>query len=434
MSAADSSSTSAAGSSSTSASTNKLFQKWSREFSLLTGYGISHDERVYEIGRRNCEKWKKELMNFSPQVVFMMQQLKLAGADVQPEHLPCIPCNLNRSGGFSPEMGAVLLCQGNFMNKKHMEHTMVHELVHMFDHVKFKVNWNDLRHHACSEIRASSLSGDCTWTRELQRGIVKFSKQHQTCVRRRAILSVLANPACPDEATAERAVNEVWESCFNDTRPFDEMFNKLSVLVALVPFVAGLTLNVPDNLSSGGPATISWTTASGDPSTFSIELLNTIFHNSFAIANNVQPSLGSITIQLPAVPPGDGYTLEAVNITDINQVFATTGGFSIAAPSSSSVASSTSAASSASGSASGSGSSASASATAPSSSSSFGRTVSSSATPSSGSASRSGSSSAAPASSSPVSFNAGSNMKYVGAGSVGAMVVGAVIGAAVMAL
>jgi hypothetical protein len=46
---------------------------------------------------------------------------------------------------------------------------------------------------------------------------------YQTCVRRRAILSVRANPACPDEAAAERAVNEVWESCFNDTRPFDEV-------------------------------------------------------------------------------------------------------------------------------------------------------------------------------------------------------------------
>ena len=41
-------------------------------------------------------------------------------------------------------------------------------------------------------------------------------------MRRRAIDSVTANPASPNEAAAERAVNEVWESCFNDTRPFDE--------------------------------------------------------------------------------------------------------------------------------------------------------------------------------------------------------------------
>lgn len=45
----------------------------------------------------------------------------------------------------------------------------------------------------------------------------------QACVRRRAVLSVAANPACPDTETAEKAVNEVWDSCFQDTRPFDEV-------------------------------------------------------------------------------------------------------------------------------------------------------------------------------------------------------------------
>lgn len=42
-------------------------------------------------------------------------------------------------------------------------------------------------------------------------------------MRRRAIDSVTANTACPNSADAERAVNEVWDSCFNDTRPFDEV-------------------------------------------------------------------------------------------------------------------------------------------------------------------------------------------------------------------
>lgn len=45
----------------------------------------------------------------------------------------------------------------------------------------------------------------------------------QVCARRRAVLSVIDNPACPDKAAAERAVDEVWNSCFNDTRPFDEV-------------------------------------------------------------------------------------------------------------------------------------------------------------------------------------------------------------------
>jgi hypothetical protein len=37
------------------------------------------------------------------------------------------------------------------------------------------------------------------------------------------MLSVRANSACPDEATVQRAVNEVRESCFSDVRPFDEV-------------------------------------------------------------------------------------------------------------------------------------------------------------------------------------------------------------------
>ncbi|KAF9218147.1 hypothetical protein BS17DRAFT_791991, partial [Gyrodon lividus] len=146
----------------------------------------------------------------------------LSGCPVPPSNIVCAPCDPTRSGGFHPA-GAIVLCQGHFGDKKHMEDTLTHELIHMYDHCKFNIDWHNLRHHACSEIRANSLSGDCRYMRELGRGYVSFSKQHQACVRRRAILSVRANPKCPDEAAAERAVNEVWESCFNDTRPFDEV-------------------------------------------------------------------------------------------------------------------------------------------------------------------------------------------------------------------
>ncbi|PSS29668.1 hypothetical protein PHLCEN_2v2816 [Hermanssonia centrifuga] len=212
-------------SSDSSSSDASTFERWRRRFGVMTGVGISEQERLagLEAHRgRTCEKWKKELMHYSPSVVFMLKHLKLSGCNVTPDNIVCSPCDMSRSGGFSPQAGAIVMCQSHFFSKRHMEDTLVHELVHMYDHCKFKVDWNNLRHHACSEIRANSLSGDCKYTRELRRGFVSFSKQHQACVRRRAILSVRANPACPDDATAERAVNEVWESCFNDTRPFDE--------------------------------------------------------------------------------------------------------------------------------------------------------------------------------------------------------------------
>jgi inner membrane protease ATP23 len=92
-----------------------------------------------------------------PSVTFMMKQLKLEGVDVRPEHFPCVPCDLQRAGGFDHRSGSVILCQGNFFGKKHMEHTITHELVHLYDHTKFNVDWHNLRHHACSEVRGHFL-------------------------------------------------------------------------------------------------------------------------------------------------------------------------------------------------------------------------------------------------------------------------------------
>ena len=43
------------------------------------------------------------------------------------------------------------------------------------------------------------------------------------CVRRRAELSTAMNPRCRDRGEASRVVGEVFEQCFKDTRPFDDI-------------------------------------------------------------------------------------------------------------------------------------------------------------------------------------------------------------------
>ena len=76
-----------------------------------------------------------------------------------------------------------------------------------------------------SQIRASTLSGECRFTREFfTRNQWKITEQLQECVRRRATLSLMARPTCKDDVHAARIVNEVWDSCFTDTRPFDEIY------------------------------------------------------------------------------------------------------------------------------------------------------------------------------------------------------------------
>ena len=99
-------------------------------------------------------------------------------------------------------------------------------MIHAYDHLRFKVDWdNNLKHAACTEIRASSLSGECRFAREFfTNPNAKFVNQHQACVRRRAQLSLMARPNCRDEREAAKAVNDAWESCFADTRPFDEIY------------------------------------------------------------------------------------------------------------------------------------------------------------------------------------------------------------------
>nr|GAT45245.1 predicted protein [Mycena chlorophos] len=98
--------------------------------------------------------------------------------------------------------------------------------------------------------------------------------------------------------------------------------------------VEALTINTPSGLTSGGMATITWTATSSDPP-FSIELVHPSFNQDYAIANSVNPANQMITLQLPPVPPGSDYQLAFVNLTNINDVFASSSNFSVAAATSS---------------------------------------------------------------------------------------------------
>ncbi|KAI8080429.1 peptidase M76 family-domain-containing protein [Thamnidium elegans] len=211
----------------------KKFEKWTKSLKYITGLGMDEAERkdfkkrldveLEEYQCNQCEVWKDNLLKNSPPVRFMIEQLRKVDKQMTKDDFQCIPCDEMRSGGFSPVNG-ILLCPNKIGSKTHQEHTMVHEMIHMYDHHKFNVDWSNLKHQACSEVRAASLSGDCRWTREMQRGFFTFTKQHQVCVKRRAVLSVTQNPNCKNVEEAERAVSSVFESCFADTRPFDEIY------------------------------------------------------------------------------------------------------------------------------------------------------------------------------------------------------------------
>ena len=105
----------------------------------------------------------------------------------------------------------------------HASTTLVHEAVHAYDQCRARVDWSNCVHHACSEIRAAALSGDCSFQREvLLRKNVGLARQFQRCVRRRAEISVAMNPNC-DKLAAKAAVDRAWNSCYDDAAPFEHV-------------------------------------------------------------------------------------------------------------------------------------------------------------------------------------------------------------------
>ncbi|EIW87410.1 hypothetical protein CONPUDRAFT_96820 [Coniophora puteana RWD-64-598 SS2] len=108
------------------------------------------------------------------------------------------------------------------------------------------------------------------------------------------------------------------------------MFNKLAALALIAPLASALTLNTPTtSVTNGAQVTITWTATTEDPSTFSLELVNTVFHNAYALVSTVQTASGSATFELPTVPVGSGYSFEAIKIGDINTVYSNTPQFDI---------------------------------------------------------------------------------------------------------
>ncbi len=171
----------------------------------------------------------------------MNQKIGALRGDLHSGNIICVRCTEARGGGLDPNYG-IQLC-ANRAGVEPLEDTLTHgtplqllpeirgaetrtEMVHAYDHLRFNCDMaNNLRHAACAEIRASSLSGECRFWREFwHRSQWKVTYQHQECVRRRATLSVSHRPNCKDDVEAAKVVNEVWDSCFADTRPFDEIY------------------------------------------------------------------------------------------------------------------------------------------------------------------------------------------------------------------
>jgi mitochondrial inner membrane protease ATP23 len=205
-------------------------------------YWEDADERYSASDCKRCENYRDYLMNYSPIIRYMTENIQRLGGDVNSTNVRCRTCKTGMLGGFDHRYG-IMICANWMDSRKMQEDVMAHEMVHAYDQSGSSDGFEAgglFGSEFCSygsrsgrgktdemrqQIRASNLSGECRWANEFFKNkIMAFTNHQQDCVRRRAVHSVKNRPNCPDEATATRVVDQVWHSCFRDTRPFDEIY------------------------------------------------------------------------------------------------------------------------------------------------------------------------------------------------------------------
>ncbi|KAK7310804.1 hypothetical protein RJT34_08544 [Clitoria ternatea] len=169
---------------------------------------------------QNCQRMIQKAL-LSPQVRFLREHLENAGCSVGDNFIQAVNCHEEGAvaAGYFQGQGIVVCCN-EVESQDDVNQSLKHELIHAYDDCRAaNLDWTHCAHHACSEIRAGHLSGDCHFKRELLRGHLKIQGQEQECIRRRVLKSLSANPYCFGRAKA--FMESVWDVCYNDTKPFD---------------------------------------------------------------------------------------------------------------------------------------------------------------------------------------------------------------------
>ncbi|ELT95678.1 hypothetical protein CAPTEDRAFT_110443 [Capitella teleta] len=160
-----------------------------------------------------------------PYVKLLMGALRSQGCPVDTRrHVSCEDCTSVVNGGYDPTNNQVVICQNNSVKQAHACSVLVHELIHMFDYCRAKVDFKNIEHLACTEIRAAMFT-HCSIAASIAEGDIskltpwKVDKKHADCVKKRAIKSILWVRDV-DEAEAARVVDKVFDKCYGDMEPF----------------------------------------------------------------------------------------------------------------------------------------------------------------------------------------------------------------------
>lgn len=211
---------------------------------------MSNSNRNENSALSKCMRLAEYARTNSPRVSHLLKKISAAGCTLgSPEPIVCedVFGGARVAGAYDHSRRLVVMNPStpeSFMNQGEWTRAVAHELVHAYDSCRAKVDPDDCRHVACTEVRAANLSGDCDFGPELGRVgparlfLSGLAAHQQACVRRRAQLSLSMHPKCisqptavsnrqdqsrsggGDDETVVKTVASVFDACYSDWAPF----------------------------------------------------------------------------------------------------------------------------------------------------------------------------------------------------------------------
>nr|CAI5840328.1 unnamed protein product [Callosobruchus analis] len=191
----------------------------------ITGKGRDNLDKI------RCERNVYKCVKESPLVKLMMGALKASGCGIDiRRHIACEECASNVSGGYDPIMNQVIVCHNTVKSEGMVQGVLTHELIHMFDYCQNHLDFKNLEHLACTEIRAANL-GHCSFMSAWINGdasIFNIKEMHQNCVKSKALSSVMAARSGVSKTEAINAIEKVFPKCYADLEPIGRRLRRNS--------------------------------------------------------------------------------------------------------------------------------------------------------------------------------------------------------------
>ncbi len=120
-------------------------------------YWSDADERYSDLDCKSCEENRDYLLKYSPVIRFLNDNIQKLGGEMGRQNIHCRTCRGEEEkmqAGFDHNYG-IKICANRVDKRSIMEDVLAHEMVHAYDHLRFKTNLmeeGDLKHAACSEV------------------------------------------------------------------------------------------------------------------------------------------------------------------------------------------------------------------------------------------------------------------------------------------